>query len=229
MVGRPSPDNADDAVTHRVLIKNQPVGYIPRMVRKSEQTKARIVATASRLFWKRSYHAVGVGLICDAAQVNKATLYQYFASKEVLALAVIEDNSRRTVDTVFEGAFAASDDPVQRLEGIYRRVFETTQGVVRAGGACPGCPFVNIGAEMSTQTPRIRAAVNKTFERFAAYYRRIVRDAAAQGRRRSKPNEDKAVRALIATMNGVMLASKIENRPEAILEGIATARLILGR
>lgn len=198
------------------------------MARKSEQTKARILATASELFWKHSYHAVSVGQICDAAKVNKATLYQYFTSKETLALAVIEDNSRRTVDYVFEGSFADADDPVLRLEGIYRRVFETAKGVALAGGTCPGCPFVNIGAEMSTQNPRIRAAVGKTFSRFGTYYRRILRDAAPHGRARSKPNEDKAVRALIATMNGVMMASKIENRAEAILEGISTARLILG-
>ena len=198
------------------------------MPRKSEQTKDRILATASELFWKRSYHAVGVGLICDTAKVNKATLYQYFASKEVLALAVIDDNSRRTVEYVFEGSFAATDDPVQRLEGIYRRVFETAKGVEKAGGICPGCPFVNIGAEMSTQSPRIRVAVNKTLRGFGVYYRRILRDAAGAGRARSKSSEDKAVRALIATMNGVMMASKIENRAEAILEGIGTARLILG-
>ena len=177
----------------------------------------------------RSYHAVSVGLICDTADVNKATLYQYFRSKEALALAVIEENFARTRDYVFDGSFAAFDDPVQRLEEIYRRVFETTKGLHEAGGTCPGCPFVNIGAEMSTQNPEIRELVNQTFSRFGAYYRRIVRDAAPAGRMRSECDEDRAVRALIATMNGAMMTSKIENRPEAILEGIGTARLIRNR
>ena len=80
---------------------------------------------------------------------------------------------------------------------------------------------------MATESPEIRTAVANAFSRFGAYYRRIVRDAAPAGGARSKRAEDKAVRALIATMNGVMMASKIENRAEAILEGIGTARLIL--
>lgn len=194
--------------------------------KKSEQTKARIIAAASLLFWKHSYRAVNVALISDTAEVNKATLYQYFASKEALALAVIEDNFQRTRDWVFEGSFAVSDDPARRIEEIYRRVFETAKAA-RADGASPGCPFVNIGAEMATESPEIRKAVSKTFSRFGAYYRRIVRDTAPAGGARSKRGEDKAVRALIATMNGVMMASKIENRAEAILEGMATAQLIL--
>ena len=120
------------------------------MARKSEQTKARIIAAASLLFWKRSYRAVNVALISDTAEVNKATLYQYFASKEALALAVIEDNFQRTRDYIFEGSFAVSDDPGRRIEEIYRRVFETAKAA-RADGASPGCPFVNIGAEMDRE------------------------------------------------------------------------------
>ncbi|MEM8726110.1 MAG: helix-turn-helix domain-containing protein, partial [Pseudomonadota bacterium] len=48
---------------------------------KGERTRAHIVSVASGLFWRRNFHGVSVDQIADAAEVNKATVYRYFADK----------------------------------------------------------------------------------------------------------------------------------------------------
>lgn len=204
------------------------------MKRKGERTRERILEVAAQLFWKRSYHGVNMNEIASAAAVNKASLYQYFPSKEQLALATIAYNASATGDWVFDRSFAATSDPMERLSLIYQRVYETTKAAFDADGLCPGCPFVNIGVEMATDNVLVREAVNETFRAFGEYYLRIVRDLDAN---RGGTNagelvtpyldEDLAVDFLLSNMNGAMVASKLQNRPEAILDGFRTAQKIL--
>lgn len=201
------------------------------MKRKGERTRDHVLEVAAKLFWKRSYHGVNMNQIAAAAGVNKATVYQYFPSKERLALATIAHNASSTREWIFDRGFAATTDPMERLSLIYQRVYETTKAAFEADGNCPGCPFVNIGMEMATDNAAIREAVNETFRAFGKYYRSIVRDLEA-GRDGASvaAGEDEAfaVDFLISNMNGAMVASKLQNRPEAILEGFRTAQRFLG-
>jgi TetR/AcrR family transcriptional repressor of nem operon len=58
----------------------------------SEQVSARerIVHAATRLFWRRGYHAVSTGDICRAAGVLKGSLYYAFPSKADVLVACLE-------------------------------------------------------------------------------------------------------------------------------------------
>ncbi len=202
------------------------------MKRKGERTRERILEVAAQLFWKRSYHGVNMNEIAAAAAVNKASLYQYFPSKEKLALATIAYNASATGDWVFDGSFAATSGPMERLSLIYQRVYETTKAAFDADGRCPGCPFVNIGVEMATDNVLVREAVNETFRVFGEYYLRIVRDldaARASTNAGAAPYLDEALAVdfLISNMNGAMVASKLQNRPEAVLDGFRTAQKFL--
>ncbi len=200
------------------------------MKRKGELTREHILEVAAVLFWKRSYHGVNMNEIAAAAKVNKATLYQYFRSKEDLALAAIELNTASTKEWVFDRSFAAASDPMERLSLIYQFVYETAKTAFDEDGRCPGCPFVNIGVEMATDNAAVREAVNESFQALAEYYRRIVRDLAARGpgeRVRAPEDEAFAVDFLVSNMNGAMVASKLQNRPEAILDGFRGAQTFL--
>ena len=57
---------------------------------RTSDARDRIVATAARLFLERSYQAVGVDELCQAADVRKGSFYHYFSSKSELAKAVID-------------------------------------------------------------------------------------------------------------------------------------------
>lgn len=62
----------------------------------------RVLEAASRLFYERGIHAVGVDTIAEAAGVTKKTLYDRFGSKEALVVAYLksrDDNWRAHLDT----------------------------------------------------------------------------------------------------------------------------------
>ena len=59
---------------------------------KAEETRARVVATARRLFAEQGYFSTGTTQIVEVAGVGtRGALYHHFESKEALFLAVFEE------------------------------------------------------------------------------------------------------------------------------------------
>ncbi|MFJ9894235.1 TetR/AcrR family transcriptional regulator [Streptomyces sp. NPDC091280] len=60
--------------------------------RKKIQTELRIYRTAVELFLEKSFEAVSVQEIADAAEVSKMTVFNYFGTKEDLVFRPIEEH-----------------------------------------------------------------------------------------------------------------------------------------
>ncbi len=183
---------------------------------KKEDTQNHILDTAIDLFWAKSYHGVNMNELSRVAGVNKATVYQHFTSKEELAVAAIHRAAERTEEFIYQSTFAETQDPKERLARIYHKVFQMHEGIFSAEGKCRGCPFVNIGVELSTSSGRIRKTVGRALASFERYYGQIV---DAHGTLPNGFDRKETVSSLMANMNGALVASKLENRPGAILDG----------
>ena len=57
---------------------------------RTSNARERLIESASELWHSRSYADVGVNEICEHAGVRKGSFYHFFASKQDLALAVID-------------------------------------------------------------------------------------------------------------------------------------------
>lgn len=189
-----------------------------------QNTRLQILDSALDQFWQASYQAVNMNDLSRIAGVNKATVYQHFASKEELAVAAVARAAERTVEYAFEGAFAAFTDPRERLSEIYQRIYQTHKSVFDEGGTCVGCPFVNIGVEMATASEPIRMAVNAAFARFRPFYVAIVEDLKQAGALARDAGTETIADDLLANMNASLVAAKLQNDPEVIFEGLARAR-----
>jgi len=191
---------------------------------KGEETKNRIINCAADLFWARGFRAVSMADIAKAAGINKATPYQYFDSKEQLAEAIVLTQRQWTLDIVFDRAFSQSTDPKKRLELIYTHVHDTNCLILKQTDKARGCPFINVAMELAQTNDNIRKAVDESFQAFSAYYRDIVR--AIRGPDLSQEDEDQAVTALLRNMDGAMVASKIKQNTDVIIEALPTAQII---
>lgn len=198
------------------------------MKTKGEKTKQRILETASVMFWKSSYHNVRIDKIVAQANVNKASFYQYFKNKEQAAFECVVSMSQRSIDYLFKGSFDAHQHPIRRLEEIFNRMYRVHQRLKDTEGSCPGCPYVNMGNEMATDSELIRAQVETVFQRFAAYHQQIYLDAKAQGLTNANWPPEMIGRQLQNILNGAMTSSKINNQPQDILDALAIAKSVLG-
>ncbi len=103
--------------------------------------RARILATAYKLFTRRGVSNVGVDKIVAEAGVAKATLYKYFPSKEDLVLAFLATRGEAWTAEVIDRLPAhGTDDPVQQLLAT----FDVLDSCFRRRLDYEACSFVKV-------------------------------------------------------------------------------------
>ncbi len=107
------------------------------MARTEDPTaRGRILDAATRLFYERGVHDVGMSEISQAAGTGKNVIYRHFASKDELVLAYLEGFAER-IDGRLDRAVAGLP-PEEQLVALARHV----AGLVTHRGY-RGCPFRN--------------------------------------------------------------------------------------
>ena len=108
---------------------------------KTSEARARLLATATRIFYADGIHSVGVDRIVSEAQVTRATLYRHFPGKEDLVVAYLTE-----VDQAIRakaGELLAEDRPAdETLRTLARAIADD----IRSPGF-RGCAFLNAVAE----------------------------------------------------------------------------------
>ena len=175
-------------------------------------TKQRIIHAAVELFHARSYDAVGVAEICQAAGVVKGSFYHFFASKDDLVLAVI-DAVFDHFNAVLKQVFADEVPPLQRIERLFHIVAEQSRHMKRRHGRVLGCPFGNLTTELSTQNEAVRRRLAAVYDRIGRYFEQAIRDAIDQGQLDPCTDVRSTAQSLVAFMQGLALIGKAYNRP----------------
>lgn len=193
----------------------------------AQDTKTQILDAAIELFWTSSYHATNMNALSDAAGMNKATVYQHYRSKEAIAIAAVGRAVERTEGWVFKDSFEMFSDPLDRLQSIYQRIYESHKSLYKADGMMRGCPFVNIGVELAVSSNGVCEAVNKAFAVFERYYAEIVEDLAKDGRLKHDLPAAQLASDLQDNMNATLVTSKLTKNPKVILYGADRAKRYL--
>lgn len=115
--------------------------------------RARLLDTATRIFYTEGIHRAGVDRIVTEAQVTRATLYRHFPGKEDLVLAYLNE-----VDRAIRGradqAITAGLPPTDAIRALGRSI-ATDIG----SPGFRGCAFLNAVAEHPDPTSPVHRAV----------------------------------------------------------------------
>ena len=120
---------------------------------KPSQARARLLSTASRIFYAEGIHAVGVDRIVAEAQVTRATFYRHFPGKEDLVLAYLDAADRAVRDQADE-AVAAGLPAADTIRALSKSI---TQGIQSPDFR--GCAFLNAVAEYPDPDNPVHQAV----------------------------------------------------------------------
>ena len=102
----------------------------------------RLMTTAWKLFYRDGYRVVGIDTLLAEAQVAKMTLYNHFASKEDLIVAVLEQRSANLLTTLDASITAAGRSPARHLAAVFdglKKWFATDE--------FKGCAFIRALSE----------------------------------------------------------------------------------
>jgi len=158
--------------------------------------RARILATASRLFYGTGIRAVGVDRVIAESNVARMTFFRHFPTKDHLVVAFLE--SRATAD---------QHDLLRiRDEGGGRAVLAAiASGVmtVPTGDGFRGCEFVNTAAEFCEPTHPARLVVN--------LHRAWIRDRMAEALTElGHPTPQRTAELLLMLRTGAIIAASLE-------------------
>ena len=175
---------------------------------RTSDARERIVATAARLFLERSYQAVGVDELCQAADVRKGSFYHYFSSKSELGKAVIDLHAEvflRRLST------ASAATPAQKLHAIPDAIGAIQAALEAQFGRAVGCPFGNFAAELSTTDDDLRVHLAATLGAMEGHLSAVCREAADAGVLRDGTDPERLAHALLAQYQGIILLAKLND------------------
>jgi AcrR family transcriptional regulator len=182
---------------------------------RTSEARARLLRTASALFYAEGLRSVGVDRVIAEAEVTRATFYRHFPGKEDLVVAYLEGVDQ----AVRQGA-----GPVPAEPGAAARWLLALSGLVgdqvcRIGFR--GCAFINAAAEYPDPGSPVRQAVRVHRE----WLESAVRTAfAAAGHR--DPTE--AARHWLVLRDGAMVAGYLADPAQAQAALDAGVRNLLG-
>jgi AcrR family transcriptional regulator len=177
-------------------------------------TRARILETATALFYERGVHAVGVNEIAAEAGASKLSLYRYFPSKAELVRAMLTEHSDRIHAWLERKTAAAGGSGVERVLAVFDVL---TEWFAQPG--YHGCAIVN-GITDTRADPEVAAIARAHLHR----YRALLEDRLA-----GIPVADPVAlaRQLLLLIEGASVVVTIEGTTGAGADARAAAAALL--
>ena len=145
------------------------------MQQRSEETRARLLEAAVRLFSRQGYDATSVAEICAAAGVSKGAFYHHFESKQALFLALLEEWLAR-LDAAFS-AVRQGTTPMCRRRWCAWQIWQG--GLLASSGV-----QLSIMLEFWMQAyrdPQVWQAAAAPYQRYQQYFAALVEEGVAPG------------------------------------------------
>lgn len=182
-----------------------------------QDTRQRILDTASSMFHTQSYNAVGVAAICNKADVSKGSFFHFFKSKQDLALAVMDHFQLFINQQLISKAFSSSIKPLQRFDDFVFALYNFQNTQTEQNGHMPGCPFGNMAMEQATQDEVLRKKAESCLNGLGNQFLQTITEAMECG---VLPDIDAKATAdaMLSYIEGVQLLAKTRNDPELILK-----------
>jgi len=184
---------------------------VDTLVDEAEDARSRLVRATAELIHAKSYGAVGVQAICDAADVRKGSFYHFFDSKQALVLAALDDMWAAFLREGLEPSFAPDKMPRERIEAMFTYAEQTHTAMQRQNGHVLGCVFGNLAAEASTLDEPIRSRVLQAFAEWATMIEATIAEAIDQGELDPVLSPQITSWSLLSTLQGALLVAKAAN------------------
>lgn len=162
--------------------------------RNTSEARQRILETADRLFYQEGVRAVGIDRIIAEAEVAKMSLYNHFASKDDLILAVLKHRE----EDVLEFFRSSMERHGKKAKNPMRAFFAALKDFFESPGF-RGCPFQNAAVELADPTHAGTEFVRGHKQRFSEFLRGLVEETVGKAAAKVAPAVTILVEGAIVT------------------------------
>ena len=196
-------------------------GDRPRLTAKGARTRARIVEEAAALIHERGVAGTTLEDVKVAAEVSGSQMYHYFPDKNDLVQAVIDYQA--------DGIVNRNRRALSSANGVetWRNMVLTAAKRTKAKG---GCALGSLAGQLAESDPEARALIAAGFDQWAAVIADGLRSLHADGKLPSGIDPDDLAITLLATLEGGLLLSQVQQRSRPFETAINTLlALAIGR
>jgi len=169
---------------------------------KKGDTREKILRAAFKAFHEVGYNGTSIQDIIEAAEVPKGSSYNYFKSKEQLAVEVLSLYAT-TIQEAMMGS--AESSPIARL----RTWFEESIRLHEKWGFETGCMVGNFTAEISNSEKGLRAFIIQDFDFWNAAITAILTEAKEKGEIPPAANPKELASYILNSYHGAILRGKL--------------------
>jgi TetR/AcrR family transcriptional repressor of nem operon len=148
---------------------------------RTSDTPEKLKIALSELMLEHSYGAVTIDAICVRAGVNKGSFYHFYKKKADLAIEAFEHLWETEGRPWMDNAFSPSEKPLDRIRNWLKCGFEHTRADIAKHGKILGCPFYNVGSEISTLEPLLAVKIIEILDLHQNYIGSALREAVEAG------------------------------------------------
>lgn len=131
--------------------------------------RGRIVETASRLFYTQGYNSTGINQLIAEAGVAKASLYQYFPSKEDLLVEYLTFTAEST-NKALSAIVDKEATPKAKVLALFDFLLKFGQQ-----NDYQGCNFLNVASEIPKDNDRVRLVIKNQKKQIRALFAEILK------------------------------------------------------
>jgi AcrR family transcriptional regulator len=165
---------------------------------RAVETRALIIRAAADVFGARGYGGSSLTEICAAAGLTKGAVYFHFASKDALALAVVDAQHARAI--AMGAALRHSDQP--GLHVLLRLTFELSEQLRND-------PVTRAGIRLTMESSALSRPVVTPYEEWFVAIEMLLRRAIADGDVRPDADVAAAARFISPAYTGVQVVSNV--------------------
>jgi TetR/AcrR family transcriptional regulator, transcriptional repressor for nem operon len=178
-------------------------GHIKAMPRPS--SRDHLITSALETLHRQGFNGTSVQDITAAAGLPKGSFYNYFESKEALALEVVDRYGKE------QAALAAvlSDESIRPVERL-RRYFASLATNLAEQNYEGGCLIGNFSTELADQSRLIRDRLSANFAAWSRQIETCIRDGQKAGEISRDIDPRMLAAFLLNSFEGAILRMKVE-------------------
>ena len=184
-------------------------------MRKGEATRQRIIAEAAPIFNQRGFDGCSMQDLMTATGLEKGGLYRHFANKEDLAAEAFRYALAQNVKVRTEH--------LDEIPNSINKLKKVVQLFVDLPSAIPGgCPLMNTAIDADDGNPALRDLARKGIQDWRARLVHILETGIKAGEIRRSTDPRRIANTLIATLEGALMISRLENNRNALRDAQTT-------